>query len=83
MHPCRTFDVVKLLEFHYLIINNFFFFARYLIENGANVAAVNNDGELAVDVAECDAMEDMLQQQIDDRGKAKIFIAYSEIDLYF
>uniref|UniRef100_A0A146M082 Protein phosphatase 1 regulatory subunit 12B n=4 Tax=Lygus hesperus TaxID=30085 RepID=A0A146M082_LYGHE len=42
--------------------------AKYLIENGANVAAVNNDGELPVDVAESDEMEDMLQQQIDDRG---------------
>ncbi|KAL1130894.1 hypothetical protein AAG570_012135 [Ranatra chinensis] len=42
--------------------------AKYLIEHGANVAAVNNDGELPVDIAESDEMEDMLQQQIDDRG---------------
>ncbi|CAH1389680.1 unnamed protein product [Nezara viridula] len=35
---------------------------------GANVAAVNNDGELPVDVAESDEMEDMLQQQIEEMG---------------
>lgn len=41
---------------------------RFLIEHGANVASVNNDGELPVDIAESDEMEDMLQQHIDEQG---------------
>jgi len=43
---------------------------RYLIEHGANVAAVNNDAELPLDIAESDEMEDMLQQNINAKGKA-------------
>ncbi|XP_061712734.1 protein phosphatase 1 regulatory subunit 12C isoform X7 [Cydia pomonella] len=42
--------------------------ARYLLESGADVAAVNYDGELAVDIAESDAMEQMLQKIIDEKG---------------
>jgi len=48
-----------------------FLYFRYLIEHGANVAAVNNDGELPVDIAESDAMEDLLQEHIDAKGKKK------------
>lgn len=46
----------------------FLFIAKYLIEKGANVAAVNNDGELAVDIAECQEMEDLLNEEIKKRG---------------
>jgi hypothetical protein len=42
---------------------------RYLIDHGANVAAVNNDAELPLDIAESDEMEDMLQQNITAQGK--------------
>ncbi|XP_037299703.1 protein phosphatase 1 regulatory subunit 12B isoform X2 [Manduca sexta] len=42
--------------------------ARYLLENGADVAAVNYDGELPVDISECDAMTDLLQKAIDEKG---------------
>nr|XP_012230933.1 PREDICTED: protein phosphatase 1 regulatory subunit 12A isoform X6 [Linepithema humile] len=42
--------------------------AKYLIEQGCNLAAVNNDGELALDIAESDEMEDMLQQHINKAG---------------
>jgi hypothetical protein len=42
---------------------------RYLIEHGGNVAAVNNDAELPLDIAESDEMEDMLQQNINAQGK--------------
>ncbi|XP_063546424.1 protein phosphatase 1 regulatory subunit 12B isoform X1 [Cydia strobilella] len=42
--------------------------ARYLLESGADVAAVNYDGELAVDIAESDAMEQLLQKAIDEKG---------------
>lgn len=42
--------------------------ARYLLENGADVGAVNYDGELPVDIAESDAMADLLQKIIDEKG---------------
>ncbi|CAG5039475.1 unnamed protein product [Parnassius apollo] len=43
--------------------------ARYLLENGADVAAVNYDGELPVDIADShDAMEELLQKAIEDKG---------------
>lgn len=41
---------------------------RYLIEQGADIAAVNNDGELAVDIAESDEMEDLLHAVLKDKG---------------
>ncbi|KAF9817201.1 hypothetical protein SFRURICE_013989 [Spodoptera frugiperda] len=42
--------------------------ARYLLENGADVAAVNYDGELPVDIAESDEMAELLQKVIDEKG---------------
>ena len=41
---------------------------RYLLEHSANVSAVNNDGELAIDISESDEMEDLLQKEIDKQG---------------
>lgn len=49
--------------------NTFFvLYFRYLLENGADVAAVNYDGELPVDIAESDKMEELLQKIIDEKG---------------
>ena len=42
--------------------------SRYLIDHGANVSAVNNDGELAIDISESDEMELLLQKEIDQQG---------------
>ncbi|XP_026295224.1 protein phosphatase 1 regulatory subunit 12A isoform X8 [Apis mellifera] len=42
--------------------------AKYLIEKGCNLAAVNYDGQLALDIAESVEMEDMLQQHISKAG---------------
>lgn len=42
--------------------------AKYLIEHGGNVAAVNHDGQLAVDIAESDEMEDLLKAEIKEQG---------------
>nr|XP_031828065.1 protein phosphatase 1 regulatory subunit 12A-like [Nomia melanderi] len=42
--------------------------AKYLIEKGCNLAAVNNDGELVLDIAQSNEMEDMLQQHIKEAG---------------
>jgi hypothetical protein len=65
------------------ILPNFVFFSlhkikifRYLIEHGANVAAVNNDAELPLDIAESDEMEDMLQQNINAQGKTSKCCCY-------
>uniref|UniRef100_A0A6P7FG12 Protein phosphatase 1 regulatory subunit 12C-like n=1 Tax=Diabrotica virgifera virgifera TaxID=50390 RepID=A0A6P7FG12_DIAVI len=41
--------------------------AKYLIEKGAHVAAVNNDGQLALDIAESQKMEGLLREEIEDR----------------
>lgn len=43
-------------------------FCRYLLDNGASVSAVNNDGELAIDISESDEMEELLQKEIDAQG---------------
>ena len=32
------------------------------------MSAVNNDGELAIDISESDEMEELLQREIEDRG---------------
>lgn len=49
--------------------NIFVTICRYLIEKGANVSAVNNDGELAIDISEGDDMEDMLFNDMEAKGK--------------
>lgn len=41
---------------------------RYLIEQGCILAAVNNDGELALDIAESEEMEELLQELIKKAG---------------
>ena len=46
----------------------FFFFFRYLLDNGADVAAVSNEGELPLDLAEEEDMEDLLTDEIERLG---------------
>ena len=41
---------------------------RYLLRNNANVAAVNNDGDLPFDICEEDEMEKLLQESMDEQG---------------
>ena len=48
-----------------------FFLFRYLLDHGANVSSVNNDGELAIDISESDEMEELLQKEIEARGRKK------------
>lgn len=43
---------------------------RYLIEHKADVAAVNNDGELPIDIAETEAMEELLEHETQTRGNS-------------
>ena len=42
---------------------------RYLLRNNANVAAVNNDGDLPFDICEEDDMEKLLQEAMDEQGR--------------
>lgn len=49
-------------------------FCRYLIEHGANVGAVNSEGELPLDVATEDAMERLLKAEIKKQGEVLLFI---------
>ena len=45
------------------------FFYRYLIQKGTDVASVNNEGELPLDLAEEEDMEDLLTDEIEKLGK--------------
>ncbi|XP_042865842.1 protein phosphatase 1 regulatory subunit 12B-like isoform X6 [Penaeus japonicus] len=42
--------------------------AKFLIDRGADLSLVNNDGDLAIDIADSDEMESLLQREIDTRG---------------
>lgn len=45
---------------------------RYLISHGANVAAVNSEGEVPSDIAEEAAMKDLLLEQVKKQGKSAL-----------
>lgn len=47
-------------------------FQRYLIEHGAQVGAVNSEGELPLDVATEDAMERLLKGEIKKQGEESV-----------
>ena len=51
---------------HYYI--NFIFLYRYLIENDADLSAVNNEGEVPLDLAEEEEMEEFLSDEVDNQG---------------
>lgn len=44
------------------------FYCRYLISQGANVGGVNSEGETPLDIAEEEAMEELLQNEINRQG---------------
>ena len=50
-----------------------YYFYRCLIDSGADVAAVNNEGELPLDLAEEEDMEDLLTDEIERLGKLLYF----------
>lgn len=43
-------------------------FCRYLISQGASVGVVNSEGETPLDIAEEEAMEELLQNEINRQG---------------
>nr|XP_045593740.1 protein phosphatase 1 regulatory subunit 12B-like isoform X4 [Procambarus clarkii] len=42
--------------------------AKFLIDRGADLSLVNNDGDLAIDIADSDEMESLLQREIESKG---------------
>lgn len=69
---------------HTIVVSKigFVWCSRYLLENGGDVAAVNYDGELPVDIAESDAMADLLQEVIDEKGQYTSYRATKETFSY-
>lgn len=70
------------LNFHYIFLSGIYFIMiifihfRYLIENGANVAAVNNDGDLPIDIAESTEMEEYLSDVLDEQGIFHLYYSF-------
>lgn len=52
----------------YVTSDLLYFCCRYLLEQKANVAAVNNDGDLAIDICEDKEMRKILQEEMDNQG---------------
>lgn len=48
---------------------------RYLISQGAYVGAVNSEGNTPLDIAEEEAMEELLQNEVNRQGNIKRFNA--------
>ena len=72
-YTCPDTKPFSLTIFNMLIF--FFFFFRYLLDNGADVAAVNNEGELPLDLAEEEDMEDLLTDEIERLGMLICFLS--------
>ena len=67
-------DVANVIMFRHLlfsfvsVIHTYWYF-RYLIKEGADIAAVNNDGDLPIDICEDEEkMENLLQEEMDKQG---------------
>jgi protein phosphatase 1 regulatory subunit 12A len=45
---------------------------RYLIEHGASLSAVNSEGELPIDLADGDDMEELISDEMDKQGSSSI-----------
>lgn len=52
----------------YVVHHKNFHDCRFLIDRGADLSLVNNDGDLAIDIADSDEMESLLQREIELRG---------------
>ena len=51
------------------------------MDHGASVSAVNNDGELAIDISESDEMEELLQKEIDNQVSYRYLIIRNAVCL--
>jgi len=54
-----------------------------LIEQGCDLAAINNDGELALDITENELMESLLQKHMDKAGLYLCICTYMNIRKMF
>ena len=57
---------MKTLKIKYSL--NVLFKFRILVEHDANLAAVNNEGEVPLDLADEDEMDEYLSDEIDNQG---------------
>ena len=62
---CGFLSIARLNALSLLFVVHSYSSSRFLLDHGSNVAAVNNDGELAIDISESDEMEELLQKEID------------------
>lgn len=58
---CISFTVSLTVCFSFSI-------GRYLISQGAHVGAVNSEGDTPLDIAEEEAMEELLQNEVNRQG---------------
>lgn len=58
---CISFTVLLTVCFSFSI-------GRYLISQGAHVGAVNSEGDTPLDIAEEEAMEELLQNEVNRQG---------------
>lgn len=57
--------------FVYQKVDFYFSIGRYLISQGAHVGAVNSEGDTPLDIAEEEAMEELLQNEVNRQGNFK------------
>ena len=62
---CGFLSIARLNALSLVFVVHSYSLSRFLLDHGSNVAAVNNDGELAIDISESDEMEELLQKEID------------------
>ena len=62
---CGFLSIARWNALSLVFVVHSYSFSRFLLDHGSNVAAVNNDGELAIDISESDEMEELLQKEID------------------
>lgn len=66
---CFGFGCVFCISFTILLTVCFSFsVGRYLISQGAHVGAVNSEGDTPLDIAEEEAMEELLQNEVNRQG---------------
>lgn len=62
---CDSPEKISIVEKSRMLSSHF----RYLIGQGANVGVVNSEGETPLDIAEEEAMEELLQNEIDQPAR--------------
>lgn len=64
-----------------VLLTVYFSIGRYLISQGAHVGAVNSEGDTPLDIAEEEAMEELLQNEVNrqgnfEHGRVVLFIGH-------